>query len=143
MSCCYANSNETIYILKLNRAATAAEHAHYLSNKEITTPNQIYGIKCPRTNIRTTAGKPARPRRVAADLKVGQHTEKRNTTTNPTQGNLTTTTKKQQPEIAETCGYPKRHQGRSREGRRRTPTHKGSICGPIGRIDRSRTMDKA
>ena len=56
---------------KLNKAAIAAEHAHYLSNKEITTPNQIYGIKCPKTNIRTTAGKPVQPRRVVVDLKVG------------------------------------------------------------------------
>ena len=92
-----------------HRAATAVEHAHYLSNKEITTPNQIYSIKCPRTNVRTTAGKPARPRRVIVDSKVGQHTEKRNTTINLTRSNLTTTTKRQQLEIAETCGYPKRH----------------------------------
>ena len=66
----------------MNKAATAAEYAHHLSNKEITTPNQIYGIKCPRTNVRTTARKPAWPRRVAVDLKVGRHTEKRDTTTN-------------------------------------------------------------
>ena len=79
----------------LNRVATAAEHAHYLSNKEITTPNQIYSIKCPRTNVRTTAGKPARPRRVIADLKVGRHTEKRDTIINLTWGDPTTTTKRQ------------------------------------------------
>ena len=66
------------------KAVTVAEHAHYLFNKEITTPNQIYGIKCPRTNVRTTARKPARPRRVIADLKIGQYIEKRDTTTNLT-----------------------------------------------------------
>ena len=99
-------------------AATVAEHAHYLSNKEITTPNQIYGIKCPRTNVRTTARKPTRSRRVTADLKVGRHTEKCDTITNPTWGDPTTTTKRQQLEMAETYGYPKRHRGRSREGRR-------------------------
>ena len=83
-----------LYYLLKKGAATAAEHAHYLSNKEITTPNQIYGIKCPRTNIRTTARKPTRPRRVAADLKVGQHIEKHNTTINLIGGDLTTITKK-------------------------------------------------
>ena len=125
------------------RAATAAEHAHYLSNKEITTPNQIYGIKCPKTNVHTTAGKPARPKRVTVDLKVSQHTEKRNTTINPTQGDPTTTTKGQQPEMAETHEYPKRHQGRSREGKRQTPMRRGSTYGPTDRIDRLGTIDKA
>ena len=76
-------------------------------------------------------------------MKVGQHTEKRDTTTNPTQGNPTTITKGQQPEMAEIYKYPKRHQGRSREGRRRTPTYKGSICGLTGRTDCSGTIDKA
>ena len=80
--------------LKIEKAATAAEHAHHLFNKEITTSNQIYGIICPRLNVRITARKPARYRRVTADLKVGQHTEEYNTTTNLIRGDLTTTTKK-------------------------------------------------
>ena len=42
-------------------------------------------------------------------------------------GNPTTTTKGQQPEIAETRGHPKRHQGRSREGRRRTPIYSRNL----------------
>ena len=45
--------------------------------------------------------------------------------------------------MAETCGYPKRHQGRSREGRRRIPTHRGSVCGLIGKTDCLGTIDKA
>jgi hypothetical protein len=47
-------------------AATAAEHAHHPYNKEIT----IYGIICPRINIRILAGKPTRYRRVVVDLKA-------------------------------------------------------------------------
>ena len=50
-----------------------------------------------------------RHRRVAVDLKVGRYTKKRDTTTNLITGDLTTITKRQQPEMAETCGYPKRH----------------------------------
>jgi hypothetical protein len=80
---------------KIEQAATAAEHAHYLSNKDTITPNRIYGIICPRINARTIAGKPARPRGVVADLKVGRNTKKRDTTTNPIGGDLTTTTKGQ------------------------------------------------
>ena len=53
-------------------AATAAEHAHHLYNKEITISNQIYGIICPRTNVYSTAGKHARPWRVIVDLKNGR-----------------------------------------------------------------------
>ena len=126
----------------MRKAATAAEHAHYLFNKEITTPNQIYGIKCPRTNIRTTAGKLARPRRVTVNLKVGRHIKKRDTIINLTRSDPTITTKRQQPEMAETYGYPKRHQKRSRKGRRRTPTHKGNAYGLISRTDRLGTIDK-
>ena len=74
---------------------------------------------------------------------MGQHTGGRNTTTNPTTGNPTTITKRQQPEMAETCGYPKRHQGRPREGRGRTPTRRGSTCGLRGRINHSGTLVKA
>ena len=51
-------------------AAIAAEHAYYLSNKDITISNRIYGITCPRINIRILAGKPTRYRRVVVDLKV-------------------------------------------------------------------------
>ena len=45
--------------------------------------------------------------------------------------------------MAETCGYPKRHSGRSREGKKQTPTRRGSVCGLIGRTDRLGTIDKA
>ena len=93
----------------IKQAATVAEHAHHLSNKEITTSNRIYGIICPRLNTHITTGKPTRHRRVAVDLKVGRHTGERDTTINLTTDNPTTTTKGQQPEIAETCEYPKRH----------------------------------
>ena len=31
--------------------------------------------------------------------------------------------------MAETCGHLKRHQERSKEGRKQTPTHRGSVCG--------------
>ena len=44
--------------------------------------------------------------------------------------------------MAETYKYLKRHQERSKEGRRQTPTYKGSICGLIGRTDRSGTINK-
>ena len=124
------------------RAAIAAEYAHHLSNKEITTSNQIYGITCPRLNTHISARKPARPRRVTADSKVGRHIGERNTTINPTTGNPTTTTKGQQPEIIKTYRYPKRHQGRPREGKRQTPTRKGSICGLIGRTNCLGTLSK-
>ena len=124
------------------RAATAAEHAHHLSNKEITTSNWIYGTTCPRLNVYITTGKPARHRRVAVDSKVGQHIRERNTTTNLITGDPTTTTKGQQLEIAETYRHPKRHQGRFREGRRHTPTYKSSICGLIGRTNYLGTLSK-
>ena len=132
-----------VLISNYKKAATVAEYAHYLFNKEITTSNQIYGIKCPRTNIRTTARKPAWPRRVAADLKVGRYIEKRDTTINLTRGDPTTITKGQWPEMVETCRYSKRHQGRSREGRRWISTRRGNACGLIGRIDCLGTIDKA
>ena len=93
----------------MKEAAIAAEHAHHLSNKEITTPIRIYGITCPRLNIHISARKPARHRRVVVDLKAGRHTGERDTTINLIIGNPTTPTKGQQPEMAKTCGYPKRH----------------------------------
>ena len=91
------------------RAATAAEHAHHLSNKEITTSNRIYGITCPRLNIHISARKPAQHRRVAVDLKASQHIGERDTTINLITGNPTTTTKGQQLEMVKTCRHPKRH----------------------------------
>ena len=52
----------TIIFIKVEfGAATAAEHAHHLYNKEITISNQIYGIICPKTNICSTARKHAQP----------------------------------------------------------------------------------
>ena len=79
----------------IEKAVTAAEYAHHLSNKEITTSNRIYGITCPRLNIRIITRKPARHRRVAADLKVGQYIGERGTTINLITGDPTTTTKGQ------------------------------------------------
>ena len=101
------------------QAATAADHAYHLSNKEITTSNRIYGITCPRLNIRILAGKPARHRRVVVDSKAGRHIGERDTITNPITGNPTIITKGQRPEMAETHRYPKRYRGRPREGRGR------------------------
>ena len=132
----------TQIIILSKKAATAVEYAHHLSNKEITTFNRFYGITCPRLNACIITGKPARHRRVVADLKVGQHIGERDTTINLTTGNPTTTTKRQQLEMAETYRHPKRHQGRSREGRRHTPTRRSSIYGLIGRINRLRTLSK-
>ena len=61
-----------IQLIQFNkRAVTVVEYAYYLSNKEITISNRIYGIECPRLNIRILAGKPIRPKRVVVDLKVG------------------------------------------------------------------------
>ena len=44
--------------------------------------------------------------------------------------------------MAETCGHPKRHQGRSKEGRKRTPTRRGSVYGLIGRTNYLGTLGK-
>ena len=44
--------------------------------------------------------------------------------------------------MAETCGYPKRYQRRSREGRKHTPTHKGSVYGLTGKTNHSETLGK-
>ena len=52
------------------KAATVVEYAHYLSNKEITISNRIYGIICPRINIRILARKPTQYKRVIVDLKA-------------------------------------------------------------------------
>jgi hypothetical protein len=119
-----------------------SRHAYYLSNKDITISNRIYGIICPRINIRILAGKPARYRRVIADLKASRYIGERDTIINPTTGNLTITTKGQRLEIAETYRYPKRYQGRPREGRGRIPTRRGSAYGLIGRINRLETLGK-
>ena len=73
---------------------------------------------------------------------MGQHIEKHDTTTNPIRGDPATTTKGQQLEMVETYRYSKRHQGRSKEGRRCTPIYKGSMCGLTGRINYSRTLGK-
>ena len=45
--------------------------------------------------------------------------------------------------MAETCGHPKRHQGRSREGRKQTPTHRGSVYGLKSRLNCLGTLNKA
>ena len=66
----------------------------------------------------------------------------RDTTTNLIIGDPTTTTKGQQPEMAETRGHFKRHQGRSREGRRHIPTYKSNACGLIGRTNHLGTLSK-
>jgi hypothetical protein len=84
-------------------------HAYYLFNKEITNSNRIYGRTCPRINVRITAGKPTRPRRVAVDLKVGRYIEKRDTTTNLLGGDVTILTKGYRLEMAETYKHPKRY----------------------------------
>ena len=73
---------------------------------------------------------------------MGQHTGECDTTTNLIIGDPTTTTKGQQLEIVKTYRHPKRHQGRSREGRRHIPMYKGSMCGLIGRINRLGTLGK-
>ena len=45
--------------------------------------------------------------------------------------------------MAETCRYPKRHQGRSKEGRKRIPMRRGSMCSLKSRLNHLRTLDKA
>ena len=45
--------------------------------------------------------------------------------------------------MAETYKHPKRHQGRFREGRKRTPIYRGSVCGLRSRLNRLGTLDKA
>ena len=76
-----------------DKAAIVVEYAYHLSNKDITTSNRIYGIICPRINIRILAGKPTRHRRVAVDFKVSRYIEERDTIINLIIGNLTITTK--------------------------------------------------
>ena len=70
-----------------------SRHAYYLSNKDITISNRIYGIICPRINIRILAGKPARYRRVVVDLKASRYIGERDTIINLIIGNLTIITK--------------------------------------------------
>ena len=103
------NSINNYAEFRRKRAATAAEHAHHLSNKEITTSIRIYGITCPRLNVHISARKPAQHRRVIVDSKAGRYIGERDTTTNLIIGNPTTPTKRQRLEMAETRGYPKRH----------------------------------
>ena len=83
-----------------------------------------------------------RHRRAAADLKVGRYIGECDTIINLITDDPTTTTKGQRLEMAETCGYPKRHQRRFREGRRYIPTRRGSACGLIGRINCLGTLGK-
>ena len=45
--------------------------------------------------------------------------------------------------MVETCKYPKRHQGRFKEGRKQIPIYKGSACGLRSRLNRLGTLDKA
>ena len=45
--------------------------------------------------------------------------------------------------MVETCGHPKRHQGRFREGRKQTPMYRGSAYGLRSRLNRLGTLDKA
>ena len=44
--------------------------------------------------------------------------------------------------MAETCGYPKRHQGKSKKGRKQTPTHRDSVCGLKSRLNHPGTLNK-
>ena len=85
------------------------ELAHQLSNKEITISNQIYGTLCPKTNVCSTVGKPARYRRVAVDSKGRRRIENHDTITNPIGSDPTTITIEQRLEIAETYRPPKRY----------------------------------
>ena len=73
---------------------------------------------------------------------MGQYTGERDTIINLITGNPTTTTKEQQLKIAETHRYPKGHQGKFKEGRKCTPTYRGSVCGLTGRINHSGTLGK-
>ena len=45
--------------------------------------------------------------------------------------------------MAETYGHSKKHQGRFREGRKRTPIYRGSAYGLRSRPNRLGTLDKA
>ena len=45
--------------------------------------------------------------------------------------------------MAETYRYPKRHQGRFKEGRKQTPMYKGSMYGLKSRLNYLGTLDKA
>ena len=44
--------------------------------------------------------------------------------------------------MAETYGHPKRHQGKFKEGKKRTPTCRGSVCGLKSRPNRLGTLNK-
>ena len=45
--------------------------------------------------------------------------------------------------MVETRGYPKRHQGRFREGKKQTLIYRGSVCGLRSRLNCLGTLDKA
>ena len=45
--------------------------------------------------------------------------------------------------MVETYGYPKRHQGRPKEGKGQTPTCRGSVYSLRGKTNRSETLIKA
>ena len=45
--------------------------------------------------------------------------------------------------MAETHRYSKRHRGRFREGKKQTPTCRGSVYGLKSRLNRLGTLDKA
>ena len=45
--------------------------------------------------------------------------------------------------MAETYKHPKKHQGRSREGRKQISTHRGSACGLRSRPNYLGTLNKA
>ena len=45
--------------------------------------------------------------------------------------------------MAEIYRYPKRHQGRPREGKGQIPTYKGSMCSLKGRTNHLGTLVKA
>ena len=45
--------------------------------------------------------------------------------------------------MVETYKYPKRHQRRSRKGRKQTPICRGNVCGLRSRLNRLGTLDKA
>ena len=44
--------------------------------------------------------------------------------------------------MTETYRYPKRHEGRSREGRKQIPIYRGSACGLRSRLNYLGTLDK-
>ena len=45
--------------------------------------------------------------------------------------------------MAETYKHSKRHQEKSRKGRKRTPIYRGSVCGLRSRLNHLKTLNKA